>query len=256
MDEPAALRFSRPFHRKQADAKTSEFRDEMSLPSMSIGADRTRKPVTGGDHDRIAAICGIIGFVGAVAAVLTDLIAMFIVDRYSPISETISALAVGQAAWIQDCGLYAFAIACASCGVGYFRWWQGGYAWPAAGGLLILLGVDVGVIAYFNQYAGTTNVGADIHSNATYVLAAMFLLATLLSGPGLRRIRRSFGRFTVVLGVAWLILAPVFLLVPTGWDGAYERFLGLMLVVWVGFVSWLLMQGELDQARGSKPRCS
>ncbi|UIJ73332.1 DUF998 domain-containing protein [Aurantimonas sp. HBX-1] len=186
--------------------------------------------------------CGIVGMVGAVAVVVANLAGIIVVDAHNPISETISALAVGRYAWIQDVGLYGFASALVACGIGFFRWRLGHLRWLAAGVLLMLLGIDVVVIAFFNGYAGTTNQGADIHTYATYLLAGVFLLVLLSSASGLTRINFRWGVFSLALGAAWLVLAPVFLYVPTAWDGAYERVLGLMMVAWVGSVSWLLLQ--------------
>lgn len=44
-----------------------------------------------------------------------------------------------------------------------------------------------------------------------------------------------------------MILAAVFFLIPTGWDGAYERLISLITIAWVA-LSWLLFQKGLGKS--------
>ena len=43
------------------------------------------------------------------------------------------------------------------------------------------------------------------------------------------------------LGAFWIILGPLFFFVPTSWDGAYERMLAGIMLVWftaMGVMIW------------------
>ena len=59
---------------------------------------------------RLLQVCGYIGLFGCIAAVVTDIIGIIVVEKHNPISETISALAITKYAWIQDLGLNLFAL--------------------------------------------------------------------------------------------------------------------------------------------------
>jgi hypothetical protein len=182
---------------------------------------------------RLVRTCGLIGLFGCLVAVVTDVMGWILVDGYDPISQTISNLAVGRWSWLLDLGLYLLATACFATAVGLAARRLGGASWTFAAAAVALLGIDVIVVAAFDEYAGTTNPGADVHSAAVYALGALFALACLLAVPGLKRLHGSLGRFSLVVGLAWIVLAPLFFLVPNAWDGAYERFLALILLGWL-----------------------
>ena len=186
--------------------------------------------------------CGTIGLVGCIGVVACDLTAWAVVEGYNPASQSISALAAGEASWIIDLGLWLFAAACTGLAIGVFRWRLDGAYWTAAGIALALLGIDVAAIALLNEYAGQENTGADAHRYAVYALWLLFALACLLVVPGLGALHRSSARLSRNVGIAWIVLAPLLLFVPADLYGAYERFLGLILVGWVAAMSSLLLR--------------
>lgn len=187
-------------------------------------------------------ISGVIGLLGSFAVVAANIIGILLVERHNPISETISKLAIGDYAWVQDLGLDLFAISLFAIAIGLFKWSVGGWRWKTSAFLLVLLCFDIVVIAEHNQYAGQANPGATVHLYAVYVLGLLVALASLLLGFDLRRISRNWSRFSIGLSIVWIVLGPIFFAVPTSWDGAYERFVALIMVTWVVALSWLLIQ--------------
>ena len=183
-----------------------------------------------------------VAILSCVAVALADVVAWsLLVEDYNPISKTISALAVGAGSWLLDLGLWTFAVGCVALGLAMFRQRLGGTPWVLAALAVGLLGPIIGVIALFNEYAGTRNAGADVHLYAVYALGTFVALAAMLVVPSLKVLDDRLARRGIVFGIAWVILAPLFFLVPDGWNGAYERILALMLLGWVAATSFLVL---------------
>lgn len=36
----------------------------------------------------------------------------------------------------------------------------------------------------------------------------------------------------------WIVLSPIFFFIPSSQDGAYERFISLIMIAWVSLISW------------------
>ena len=199
--------------------------------------------------NKLSLVCGIIGIFGCISVIVADIIGIIVVEKHNPISETISALAITKSAWIQDLGLDFYAAAAIACAIGLYAWNLEGMRWKIAAILLGLLGVDIILIAEHNQYAGRPGVGAAIHIYCVYALAVLFALITLLFSFGLRKVGRNWYRYSMVTAIVWTVLAPIFFFVPTNIDGAYERFISLITISWVGAISWLLIK----RGRGQLP---
>ncbi|EKV27655.1 hypothetical protein C882_1250 [Caenispirillum salinarum AK4] len=194
---------------------------------------------------RRARLCGWIGLTGAVLVVVANLAGVAIYEQHDPISDTISDLAAGRWGWIQDTGLILFGIGAMACAYGLWPWWRGRASWMLGLAALALLGIDLGVIAGHNEYGDRDSGKFVIHMNAVYAFAVLFLAQAALLGPGLRDARFLSGPWrTAGFGVAaaWLVLSPLFFVVPTTWDGAYERFLGLITVGWIAALSLALIR--------------
>lgn len=171
---------------------------------------------------------------GCIAAVLADMISWFLANGYNPVAQTISDLAVGPSSWLMDLGLWCFSVAAIALTLAL---------WPVAararyGWLsmlcLVLLAVDVAVIAQVNEYAGEGNPGADIHQWGVYALGVLFPGAALAAIPALRDVSGKHERFSLAMAVAWIILGPFYMFVPSdSWNGAAERVLALIMLAWV-----------------------
>lgn len=192
--------------------------------------------------DKVSLICGIIGLFGCLSAIVSDIIGIIVVEKHNPISETISALAITKQSWIQDLGLNLFAFGIVACAIALSRWRFNKFKWKIGSLLLFLLGIDIVLIASHNQYAGREGVGASIHLQCVIVLAILFTLVCILLASGLRKAGRNWYRYSMATGIFWLVLSPIFFIVPTKVDGAYERFIALIMIAWVAAVSWLLVK--------------
>lgn len=195
--------------------------------------------------------CGILGLVGCAGVLIAQIAGIIVVEDHNPISETISKLAIGEHAWIQDLGLDFFGGAAIACGVGLYAWNLGDYKWKIGALALVVIGVDVILIAEHNQYAGRPGRGAAIHIYLVYAFGLLFALSSFLLSFGLGRLSSNWQRFSMGTAIVWLVLAPIFFFIPTGWDGAYERFLGVLVLVWTVAISRLLIRrgsGRLAEA--------
>lgn len=194
--------------------------------------------------------CGVIGVIGSFAAVIANFVGIIVVEQHDPISETISMLAIGKYAWIQDLGLDFYAAGLVACAVGLYAWNLSKVRWKLGALSLVSLGVIVILIAEHNQYVGQPeNNGQAIHRQLVYAFGALFALSTLLFAFGLRCVGKNWYRFSIGMTVVWVLLAPLFFYIPTAWDGVYERFLGLLVFSWTVALSWLLVQRGLGQYR-------
>ena len=188
---------------------------------------------------------GAAGLFGCLAVCAGNLAGILIYEHHDWVSDTISDLAAGPYGWIQDSGMILFALGILGCAIGLRLWWRGPRVWRAAAAVLVVLAVDVVVIAAHNEYGDRDSGKYVIHRYAVYLLALLFLAAAVLSGMALRRLGdRLWSRASLAIGLLWLVLAPIFLVVPTGWDGAYERFLGLLMIAWFSGASLLLLRRQ------------
>lgn len=190
---------------------------------------------------KLPKICGVIGILGAFSSVATNIAGIVLVERHNPISETISALAIGKYAWLQDAGLDALAIGLMAIAIALLKWNLGGFQWEAGATLMIILGLDIILIAEHNQYAGREGVGAAIHIYCVYALGLLFALIAWFLGEGLRKVSRNWQRFSRGISLVWTTLAPLFFFAPEPWNGGYERFVALIMLTWVTAISWLLI---------------
>lgn len=71
--------------------------------------------------------CAAVALLGCVLVTAANLIGILIVDDHNPISETISKLAIGDYAWIQDFGLDAFAVSLFALALGLYLSLTGGW---------------------------------------------------------------------------------------------------------------------------------
>jgi hypothetical protein len=195
-------------------------------------------------------LCGLTGLIGCISVVATDIAGIMIYGSYNWISQTVSALAGG---WIQDIGLYHLSVGLIAGAAGLFMWRRGGISWSIGCLLLVLLGADVFTIMLVKGYAGSWNMdpsrwkmGAVIHHYCVYALAILITLIPFCFAPGLWQWRPQWGKFSIAIGVSWIIVSPIYLFVPKSWNGVYERFLILLTLAWFAAVSDLLRrQGRL-----------
>ncbi|GGK19640.1 DUF998 domain-containing protein [Salinarimonas ramus] len=189
-----------------------------------------------------------IATLGALVLVTTDIVGSLLAPGYGPIRDSISDLAAGRLSWIQDTGLVAFAIGLLALAFGLRRVGEGPRGDPRlwSGGVVMvaLLAVVVAIIALHDEYGDRDRGGFVFHIELVYTLGVLFGLATLLLARGLFARSRRMGAFDLAVAAAWIVGAPIYFFVPPGWDGAFERGLALLVLVWVLAMARLVAGGR------------
>ncbi|MEE4206079.1 MAG: DUF998 domain-containing protein [Erythrobacter sp.] len=181
---------------------------------------------------------------GCLTAIVLDLVGVGLSDQVGMIRDTISNLAAKEGDdtpvdELADTGLYAFVVAVLAATAGLARWRIDRLDWKIGAVLLVIVAICVALIAGYEAY--TNGEGPVIHYRLVYVLGGAFPLTVLLTAGQFYEIRKWLGIALYTLGVVWGIAAPFLFVVPTGWDGAYERLLAALMLGWfaaMGVMIW------------------
>ena len=195
------------------------------------------------DRFRFASMCAWAAIAASIVSIVTILIADFTVQSNDMIADTISAMAAGPEMWLAEIGIYAFAFALMATALGAAAGHPGGWSWSIATVGFVVLGVTVFLIGFRDEYGdGDFDPAETVHIELVYTLAATAAVTTFLASRGTKPIHEKYGTILLTLAIAWTIMAPVFVFLPTAYDGLYERFLALILVAIVATMSMVLRQ--------------
>lgn len=192
-------------------------------------------------------ILGSIALFGCGFVLVCDVVMWFLVEGYNPIGQTISELAAGPHAEIQDTGIVVFALGIATLTAGMIlRGWGGRLSW-AVRIAFVLLGLDVVMIALWNEYGDAEAGGLVIHG---YLVAMLYVLTAFVlwfgtSVPPARGDQTA--RFGKIAAAVWVPTAPLFYVVPDTVDGLYERGLALVMVGAVALAAVQLYKEPKDE---------
>jgi hypothetical membrane protein len=184
---------------------------------------------------------GIAGIGGCVAAIAADAAAIRVVDGYDPISQTISDLAAGPHAWIEDTGLVALGVGILFVAGGLLDWRRSGRRWLAGTLTTALMGAVVVVLALHDAY-GARPADSVVHMTLVRILGGLFFASALLLARDLGRNHGWWPAYSRILAFVWLLLAVPFFFLPTDLDGAYERGLALLVMAWLVGASLILIR--------------
>lgn len=169
---------------------------------------------------------------GGIALIVGNVVGSIVVPDHNWISDTVSDLAAGRYEIIQDVALYGYAGALAALALGCAHLHGGDWRWGVLTTALALLAVCVIIIGARNEYGDSDNEGIVIHVYIVYLMGALFIASFILAA---RIFANAFEWFATVswwcVGI-WALGAPIFFVMPTGYDGAWERGLGVVAVVW------------------------
>ncbi|GMN04059.1 hypothetical protein MTsPCn3_27900 [Erythrobacter sp. MTPC3] len=172
-----------------------------------------------------------------------DFIGTGLSDQVGMIRDTISDLAASKRESIvdeiADIGIYAFVVGVIATTYGLLRWRIDRLDWKIGSWLLVVVAICLALIAGYEAY--TTGDGPVIHYRLVYVLGVAFPLTVLMTAGQFWEINKSLGIVLYAGGVLWAILGPLLFLVPTAYDGAYERMLAGMMLGWfitMGVMIW------------------
>lgn len=188
--------------------------------------------------DLFLKLTGATGIFGCFAVTAADIIGIALHEAHDPIADTISMLAIGKYGWIQDWGLDILAIGFLALAIGLYFLKNSGTRWIIGLILLVLIAADLILIAEHNQYAGEK--GFTTHRLLVYILAVLFPALLLTLSSGLKKINAFLINFSRWIAGIWLVLAPLLPLIPNSFDGAYERLVCTLIVIWLATVSFEL----------------
>ena len=200
---------------------------------------------TGKDDPVLLFTCATVAALGGLLAIVGNIAGSIVVPGHDFVADTISNLGAGRYEWIQDFALYGFAAALTACALGAANLHGGDRRWTVGiVSLAILCGI-VTIIGARNEYGDGDTGGVVIHIYLVYALGALFPLVFFSMARGLSRADDDYGKLSLFLGGLWIIAAPIFFILPTGWDGLWERGLGLICIFW----TWLMAQFLFESGR-------
>jgi hypothetical protein len=183
---------------------------------------------------------GWLALLGCLVMLTTSIIAPLLHPDMNFVTHTVSEFAEGRLAWVQDLGICALAVAMAAAGVALYRLHLGGYVWKAGSVLMVLIGVQIGLLALYNEYGDFDSSRVTIHLELVWGIGLGLVAALVSLTKGLARVRRSLAGFTLVVAVLLLLGTPSLPMISTGWDGLYERVICVFVLLWLATVSWML----------------
>ena len=180
--------------------------------------------------DATSRILGGLAVTGSLATAVTDLLGVALSDRIGLAADTISDMAAGEYDLLADLGLYAFVLGVLAATAGLLRWRIDRKDWKIGAALLVVYAAAVTLIAAYEAYS--TGDGPVIHIYLVYTLGVAFPLAALLTAGQIYEIDKRIGIACYLLGGTFALLGPGLFMMPTGWDGLYERFLAFLMLAW------------------------
>lgn len=183
---------------------------------------------------------GIVGIGGCLAAAAGNIIGSIVVPNHDWISDTISDLAAGRYEIIQDAAMYGFAASLIACALGAAHLHRGGWRWNTGTFSLSFLAACVIIIGARNEYGDNDDEGFEAHIYLVYALGLLFAAVFFAMAECLSDNFPWFRKLSYGCGILWVIGCPFFMMMSTSWDGAFERGLGLILLVWTSAFSLIL----------------
>lgn len=184
-------------------------------------------------HPHGRELCFWIGAGGLLLVAVCDFIAVLLDPTAGMAANTISNVAAGEYAFLQDAGLYVFAGAVAIIGYGLFLYGARDRRWVLGCSLLGVVALCVIVMGAYEAYSRPDPNTVEIHLWVLAVFALSFAGALFALRPGIAAMSREWASFTTTILVTWVVAGPFLFVMPTGWDGLYERALGLVMVAWL-----------------------
>jgi len=170
-----------------------------------------------------------------IALTLIAHVSALILSELSARSTPISQLSRGDYGTVHTIGLLSLALA---WGVLIRPLWQLDTArlWRLGCTLLV---ASIGALIYVAYYFATADDATLFGEQANdplSVLASALGVAMGAMQPALKQLNRLAAQVNLTILILWLALIPVIPFLETQWLGAYERTVGILMLVW----SWLL----------------
>ena len=193
------------------------------------------------EHPHLLRGMAAIALAGSAIFAVAILMADFVVQHHDWIADMISDLGAGRYEFIVDIGIYAYSAALLACAVGSAHAHLGGKGWSAGLYGLIFTALVVFLVGARNEYGDADRDGTVIHVYLVYALGVAFAVIPWCMSAGAGAIDRRLGLVCKAVTVLWVPMAPVFFFMPDGWDGLYERILGLITAAFVVAIALALL---------------
>lgn len=206
----------------------------------------------------IHCVPAVAGIVGPVVYFVGDFTASLSTPNYSPVSDSISSLALTHIGWLQTIGFLALGLLMEVFVAGLFFSIRRARGFHLSLGLLLLCGFGMLMIGAFHMdpVGAPRSVEGAIHSTTAYTLALLFPIALLLLTPSLRSDQNWRGVFvyTLVAGVLALALVVGLTWLPglATWFGLYERIMVANVTIWVAVAAINLLRLSLRRVSRSE----
>lgn len=207
-----------------------------------------------GEQRAFLILLGGLGLGGCFVLIAGTLVAQMFVPGHDWIADTISDLAAGRHEIFMDIALYGFAggifataLAASHAHAGKARWSLGVLSLAVTAALVV-------IIAARNEYGDRDAGGVVIHVYLVYGLGVLFLITALCMGSALRS--HPHARLWLIgAGLFWGATAPVFFFMPDGYDGLYERGLGLIACAIICTLDVVFIGRGRRADRANRPTC-
>lgn len=191
---------------------------------------------------RIMRCSAVAATLGGLLFIATDIAAIALAKSYSLVSGTISALAVGRYAWVQDVGIDAFAVSFVALALGLLYWRPvRQWVWLCSVMFLVLSGIATFLIAQHHVY-GPYTPAMPIHAELVAVLFITTALALIGVARNTKRAHSGVRLLTLLFGIPFCVLGVPYFFMPERIEGAYERFLVALVLMWTLGISYFLLR--------------
>lgn len=214
------------------------------IMSMKFGGLWTTNAFRMTDHYQpiFTKLTSVAGILGCLILIMGCVIAPFFVTDYNWVTDTISDLAAGDSEFIMDFALYGFAMGLFATALVAANLHLGGIMWSVSIVSLTIAAALVVIIGARNEYGDGDNEGIVVHMYLVYGLGFLFFIIPLLMAKGIKNLSGPAHLFLIGLACLWIIFAPIFLFMPTSYDGALERVLGLIACAIITTVNFTLIK--------------
>jgi hypothetical protein len=192
-------------------------------------------------------ILALAGIVGPLMFLTLDLTAAFTVPDYSPVRQSISALALTSTGWIQTIGFMLMGLMIESFTAGLLLNIKRHRGFRLSVALLTFFGFGMLLLGTFHTKAvgAPSTFTSQVHTLTAYAVFGLFPIALALMLPSIKHDPRWQGmfRYTVATIVIALILGSSQLVLTENFRyfGLYERIMALNQLTWLGIFAGRLL---------------
>ncbi|WP_316013803.1 DUF998 domain-containing protein [Roseobacter sp. HKCCA0434] len=194
--------------------------------------------------DRLTRLCAVLTWLGIVALMVGNVVGSILVPGHDWIADTISDLAAGRWEIVQDVALYGYAAGIMALALAAAHIHRGEHGWLIGTFSLSVLAAIVVVIGARNEYGDRDSDGVVIHLYLVIALGLLFSVTMVAMAEGLERLKPGLKVASYVCAGLWAVGSIIFFLMPDGWDGLWERGIGVITMVWLGLAAWAVRGSE------------